>query len=67
MMFDLAWKMSKDNCQYMWWTIIGITDQYLNCKISRDQYVNVCGVVQQHVQRLNNQSDVSSVNEMKIK
>jgi len=67
MIFELAWKMSKDNSQYLWWAIIGVTDQYLNCKISRDQYVSTCGSVQQHVQRLNNQSDSTSVNQMKIK
>ncbi|KAL5263917.1 hypothetical protein ACHWQZ_G005111 [Mnemiopsis leidyi] len=67
MIFELAWKMSKDNSQYLWWAIIGVTDQYLNCKIGRDQYVTTCGTVQQHVQRLNNHSDSTSVNQMKIK
>lgn len=38
-MFNLAWKMSKDNNQSLWWAIIGMTDQLLHHKISRDQYV----------------------------
>ena len=67
MMFELAWRMSKDNSQYLWWAIVGLTDQYLNCKVSRDQYVSSSGQMQQHVQRLNNTSDSSSVNDIKLK
>ncbi|EDV23242.1 uncharacterized protein TRIADDRAFT_58320 [Trichoplax adhaerens] len=33
--FDLAWKLSKDNNDNLWWTIIGLTEQYLHQKIDR--------------------------------
>ena len=45
-MFNLAWKMSKDNNQSLWWAIIGMTDQLLHHKISRDQYVTCFAQVQ---------------------
>jgi len=68
-MFNLAWKMSKDNNQSLWWAIIGMTDQLLHHKISRDQYVTCFAQVQQHVSRLNNYTDTSnvSINNMKLK
>ena len=60
MMYDLAWKMSKDNNDILWyeenslvrhsymlicrWAIVGLTDQYAHHKI--DQYVlYYCNIV----------------------
>ncbi|RDD44749.1 Cell division control protein 45-like protein [Trichoplax sp. H2] len=66
--FDLAWKLSKDNNDNLWWTIIGLTEQYLHQKIDRDKYVLDVSTIQGHVMRLNRTSDESglSINCMKI-
>lgn len=56
-MFELAWKLSKDNNDLLWWAIVGITEQVLLEKIEHSQYVLETGTLQSHVTRLayNNQ------------
>ena len=68
MMYELAWKLSRDNLQFLWWAVVGVTEQLMCARISRDQYVSTFASLQQHVQRLNGAGagDVS-VNEMKIR
>ena len=34
-MYELAWKMSRDNNDLLWWAIIGLTEQLLYEKIDR--------------------------------
>ncbi|XP_030074449.1 cell division control protein 45 homolog isoform X2 [Microcaecilia unicolor] len=34
-MFDLAWIMSKDSNDMLWWAIIGLTDQWVHDKITQ--------------------------------
>lgn len=34
-MYELAWKMSKDSNDLLWWAAIGLTHQYLYEKIDR--------------------------------
>ena len=40
MMYELAWKMSRDNNDLLWWAIVGLTEQLLCEKI--DRFVHVC-------------------------
>ena len=34
-MYELAWKMSRDNNDLLWWAIIGLTEQLLYERINR--------------------------------
>ena len=34
-MYELAWKMSRDDNDLLWWAIIGLTEQLLYEKIDR--------------------------------
>ena len=40
-MYELAWKMSRDNNDLLWWAIIGHTEQLLYEKIDRWLHVVV--------------------------
>ena len=52
-MFDLAWKSAKDNNDLLWWSIIGVTEQYINAKIDRDLYTRYIYELESHVLRHN--------------
>ncbi|XP_065891075.1 cell division control protein 45 homolog isoform X1 [Dysidea avara] len=68
--YDLAWKMSKDNNDILWWAILGLTDQYVHHKIDQERYINDIGELQQQVLRHNRTGDDDaaslSVNSLKI-
>lgn len=70
LMYELAWKMSKDNNDTLWWGIIGVTDQFQNKKIGRDKYVSSVLELQGHMSRLNHrfedEENSTSINCMKI-
>ncbi|XP_047097509.1 cell division control protein 45 homolog [Schistocerca piceifrons] len=51
-MFELAWKLSKDDNEMLWWCIVGVTEQLLMGKIENQQYVLETGNLQNHVARL---------------
>ncbi|XP_061241674.1 cell division control protein 45 homolog isoform X4 [Bos javanicus] len=50
-MFDLAWLMSKDLSDMLWWAIVGLTDQWVQDRITQVKYVTDVGVLQRHVSR----------------
>uniref|UniRef100_A0A8C6D4H5 Cell division cycle 45 n=1 Tax=Moschus moschiferus TaxID=68415 RepID=A0A8C6D4H5_MOSMO len=50
-MFDLAWLMSKDLSDMLWWAIVGLTDQWVQDKITQVKYVTDVGTLQRHVSR----------------
>ncbi|XP_077016458.1 cell division control protein 45 homolog isoform X2 [Tamandua tetradactyla] len=52
-MFDLAWLMSKDLNDMLWWAIVGLTDQWIQDKITQMKYVTDVGALQRHVSRHN--------------
>ncbi len=52
-MFDLAWKSAKDNNDLLWWSIIGVTEQIINCKIDKDIYTRYVVELNSHVLRHN--------------
>ena len=37
--YELAWKMSRDSNDLLWWAIIGHTGLYLHKKIEDDRYL----------------------------
>uniref|UniRef100_A0A7M4DWB3 Cell division cycle 45 n=1 Tax=Crocodylus porosus TaxID=8502 RepID=A0A7M4DWB3_CROPO len=56
-MFDLAWKMSKDLNDMLWWAIVGLTDQWVQDKITQMKYVTDIGILQRHVSRHNHRNE----------
>lgn len=78
MLFDLAWKAAKDNNDLLWWSLIGLTEQYVNAKIDRDMYDRKMVDIHPHVLRHNHRpaansnpnqtggEDQMSVNSLKI-
>ncbi|XP_062507157.1 cell division control protein 45 homolog isoform X2 [Corticium candelabrum] len=69
LMFDLGWKLSKDNVDLLWYGIVGLADQYVNCLIDREKYVTDLGNAHNHVLRLcrnDTEGAAASVNSRKI-
>lgn len=68
LMFDLAWKMSRDNNDLLWWAIIGLTEQFVMNKTEPDKYIFSAATMQSHVSRLNRMENGScnAVSCMKI-
>ncbi|CAH1231986.1 CDC45 [Branchiostoma lanceolatum] len=56
-MFDLAWKMSKDSNDLLWWGIVGLTDQYINNRVERGKYMTDVGDLHKHTLRLNHRNE----------
>lgn len=69
-MFELAWKMSKDTNDLLWLSILGVTDQFLHYRTTRDKYINDIIKLQAHVSRHNHRGEeddnLISVNCLKI-
>ncbi|KAM5263130.1 cell division control protein 45 homolog isoform 3-T3 [Ctenodactylus gundi] len=55
-MFDLAWMMSKD-LNDMLWAIVGLTDQWVQDRITQMKYVTDIGILQRHVSRHNHRNE----------
>ncbi|XP_016059840.1 PREDICTED: cell division control protein 45 homolog [Miniopterus natalensis] len=56
-MFDLAWMMSKDMNDMLWWAIVGLTDQWVQDRITQMKYVTDVGTLQRHVSRHNHRDE----------
>uniref|UniRef100_A0A2K5RK71 Cell division cycle 45 n=1 Tax=Cebus imitator TaxID=2715852 RepID=A0A2K5RK71_CEBIM len=56
-MFELAWTLSKDLNDMLWWAIVGLTDQWVQDKITQMKYVTDVGVLQRHVSRHNHRNE----------
>ncbi|XP_063965219.1 cell division control protein 45 homolog [Lytechinus pictus] len=69
-MYNLAWKKSKDTNDLLWWAIVGLTDQLIHKKIDREKYVSDVTELNRHVARHNHRAEdeenTVSVNTMKI-
>ncbi|XP_063820838.1 cell division control protein 45 homolog isoform X2 [Pseudophryne corroboree] len=57
MMFELAWIMSKDSNDMLWWAVIGLTDQWVQDRITQMKYVTDVGTLQRHVSRHNHRNE----------
>ncbi|KAK4878289.1 hypothetical protein RN001_010795 [Aquatica leii] len=67
MMFDLAWKLNRDDKDLLWYTIIALTEQMIYEKIENTQYVLETGNLQAHATRLlNRTSDTDNTTSLKI-
>ncbi|CAG0912461.1 unnamed protein product [Notodromas monacha] len=60
MMFELAWKMTKDSNDLLWWAVVGMSEMLVNGKIRRDTYALELTRMQPHVLRLNPRLPVAS-------
>jgi cell division control protein 45 len=58
--FELAWQMSKDSIDLLWYAIIGITEQLLLGKIESSTYTLETQKIQSHVSRLINKLNENS-------
>ncbi|KAG8455927.1 hypothetical protein GDO86_001935 [Hymenochirus boettgeri] len=57
MMFELAWIMTKDSNDMLWWAIVGLTDQWVQDRITQMKYVTDVGTLQRHVSRHNHRNE----------
>ncbi|XP_037802078.1 cell division control protein 45 homolog [Penaeus monodon] len=56
LMFDIAWKLSKDSNELLWWAIVGESELLMSDRIEQDKYLLVAAELQNHVSRLNHKS-----------
>lgn len=65
--FELAWKLSRDSLELVWWAIIGLTEQLVLDKIESAVYVLESHKMQSHVARLTNKAtDHTNQNAIRI-
>ncbi|XP_077571242.1 cell division control protein 45 homolog [Stigmatopora nigra] len=57
MFFELAWVLTKDTKDMLWWAIIGLTDQWVHDKVTNMKYVSDIGTMQRHVSRHNHRNE----------
>lgn len=69
-MFELAWKLSKDTNNLLWLAIVGVTDQFIHFKTPREKYMEDIIALQSHVTRHNQRGsddeNIMSVNCLRI-
>ncbi|CAI9721546.1 division control 45 homolog [Octopus vulgaris] len=70
LMLEMAWTMSKDTNDLIWFAVIGVTDQLLHYHISREKYIEDVMLLQSHLSRHNRRGesveDSLPVNSLKI-
>ncbi|XP_034945738.1 cell division control protein 45 homolog [Chelonus insularis] len=59
-LFEMAWKMSKDSIDMVWWAIVGATEQTILGKIESGISVLESGNLQGHVSRLSHRQGVDA-------
>lgn len=52
LVFEMAWNMSKDNLDMVWWAIVGSTEQAILGKVESRLSVLEEGALHSHVSRL---------------
>lgn len=55
--FELAWILTKDTKDMLWWAIIGLTDQWVHDKITHMKYITDVATLQRHVSRHNHKNE----------
>ncbi|XP_065085250.1 cell division control protein 45 homolog [Ochlerotatus camptorhynchus] len=59
--FELAWHLSKDSIDLLWWAIVGLTEQLLLGKVESSTYTLATDSVQSHVSRLTNKASDQAI------
>uniref|UniRef100_A0A3Q3GL40 CDC45 cell division cycle 45 homolog (S. cerevisiae) n=1 Tax=Labrus bergylta TaxID=56723 RepID=A0A3Q3GL40_9LABR len=57
MFFELAWVLTKDTKDMLWWAVIGLTDQSVHDKITHMKYITDIATMQRHVSRHNHRNE----------
>ncbi|KAK7934445.1 hypothetical protein WMY93_005341 [Mugilogobius chulae] len=57
MFFELAWVLTKDTKDMLWWAVIGLTDQWVHDKITHMKYITDVATLQRHVSRHNHKNE----------
>ncbi|XP_061134820.1 cell division control protein 45 homolog [Syngnathus typhle] len=57
MFFELAWVLTKDTKDMLWWAVIGLTDQWVHDQITHMKYVTDIAAMQRHVSRHNHRNE----------
>nr|XP_057926804.1 cell division control protein 45 homolog [Doryrhamphus excisus] len=57
MFFELAWMLTKDTKDMLWWAVIGLTDQWVHDKVTHMKYVTDIATMQRHVSRHNHRNE----------
>ncbi|RWS04964.1 Cell division control protein 45-like protein [Dinothrombium tinctorium] len=65
-MFELAWKMSKDNFELLWLAIIGVCDLRVNDKIDEHMYEESLRSLKSHLTRLTHAQNSAGNNSIDI-
>ncbi|XP_059621894.1 cell division control protein 45 homolog [Phlebotomus argentipes] len=60
-LFELAWRLSKDSLDILWWAIVGVTEQLVMGKIESAAYTLECNQIQSHVSRLTNKASDNTI------
>ncbi|KAM6965699.1 LOW QUALITY PROTEIN: cell division control protein 45 homolog [Aplochiton taeniatus] len=55
--FELAWVLTKDTKDMLWWAVIGLTDQWVHDKLTHMKYVTDIATLQRHVSRHNHRNE----------
>ncbi|XP_014615039.1 PREDICTED: cell division control protein 45 homolog isoform X3 [Polistes canadensis] len=58
--FEMAWHMSKDNLDMLWWAIIGSTEQAILSKVESQTSILEEGTLQAHVSRLTHKQGITN-------
>ncbi|XP_053670491.1 cell division control protein 45 homolog [Anopheles nili] len=59
--FELAWRLSKDSIDLLWWAIVGVTEQKLLGKVESSSYTLLIEKIQSHVSRLTNKASDQAI------
>lgn len=61
LLYELAWRLTKDTNDLLWWAIVGHTDLWLSKKFDDDKFMLDTANLQNHVARLNNRAEGESI------
>ena len=61
LVYELAWRLSRDTNDLLWWAIVGHTELWINKKMDEDRFVVDTGNLGNHVARLNQRGEGETV------
>lgn len=61
LVYELAWRLSRDTNDLLWWAIVGHTELWINKKMDEDRFVVDTANLGNHVARLNQRGEGETV------
>ena len=61
LVYELAWRLSRDTNDLLWWAILGHTELWINKKMDEDRFLMDTGNLGNHVARLNQRAEGETV------